>query len=122
MGDLTVVAATTAGFFLATFNYLWPETGIHGTDGALMVIGSTILILGAALVVSFRQDGRSALMTTLGILIVLGIIGTAFVAYLLEATVLLTLMVIALLGALVRLALSATKDVRPHTSSAAGRG
>ena len=112
LGDLTVVAAMTAGFFLAIINYLWPDRGHYDTDGALLLIVSTILILGAALLVSFRPDVHSAMMTALGVLIVLGIAGTAFTAWRLQANRLLVLMVIALCGALVSLAFAPARVPR----------
>jgi hypothetical protein len=89
-----VAAAALAGLIVAVLNYFGPHNGIDHTEGALLVVISTALMLVAAVLLYRLRPIR----VLVDILIVLDIIGTGFAAYLLETYLLLALMVIALLG------------------------
>lgn len=78
------------------FNYVWQGNGIHGTEGALLVVISTLLLaIGGWLVAARWVHGWIRL--ALDILIFLDLIGTGVAAYFLNAWILLALDVIALL-------------------------
>lgn len=90
-------AVSVLGVAVSVFNYFWTGNGIHGSLGALLVIGSTALMAlasGAIAVGVARGWIRSLLIA----LIFLDILGAGFAAYMLEAEILLGLMVLALLA------------------------
>ena len=98
MGNWIVVASSATGFALSIFNFFWPGSGIHGSGGALLVIVASALILAASLLMALDLSApRSLQMLTYGLLL-LGIIGTGFAGYMLEAYLLVVLMVLALIG------------------------
>ena len=94
---LLLVAVSMLGLVLSVFNYFWIGNGIHGSLGALIVIGSTLLmaIAVAAIALGFA---RGRVRSVLAVLIVLDILGTGFAAYMLEAQILLGLMILALVA------------------------
>ena len=102
-GGWLVIGAALIGFVVALFNYFAPGTGIDHTPGAMLVAVSTLLILVASLLVYPDRIGINWVDNTLKVLIFLGIIGTAFAAYMLEATALLALIILALVGLLANL-------------------
>jgi hypothetical protein len=85
------------GLFDATFNYLYRPGGISHTPGAMLVIVSCLLIVGAGLWLAELQRA-GWLRATLVILLFMGLIGTAVAAYFLEADILVALMTLGLLG------------------------
>ena len=87
----------------AIFNYFDASNGIHGTEGALLVIISTALQLIAALLILFDVL-RGRWKVLFEVLIFLDLIGTGIAAYFLEAMPLLVLTVIAFVGWLLQLA------------------
>lgn len=93
-------AATLFGLFDAIFNYFWTGNGIHGSEGALLVVGSTLLQLIAT--GPLLRPVRGGLKWLFEVLILLDLVGTGLAAYLLEAWILLALTVIALLGFLLQ--------------------
>lgn len=108
-----LAAVSTLGLAVSVFNYFWTGTGIHGSLGALIVIGSTLLmaIASAAIAVGFA---RGWVRSVLAVLIVLDILGTGFAAYMLEAQILFGLMILALIAWL----FSAFSDRRPSGRAA----
>jgi hypothetical protein len=93
-----MVAGSASGLALSTFNFFWPDNGIHGSGGALLVIVSSALILTASLVMALDLSAPRSLRILIYGLLLLGIIGTAFAAYMLEAYPLVALMVLTLIG------------------------
>ena len=102
-GVWTMVVGSAGGVVNAIFGYFWSGNGIHGTWGALGVIGSSVLILIASLLLAFGLIRPRWLRVVLVVLLLPGIIGTAFCAYMLETNSLVGLMAFALLGWLVHL-------------------
>jgi glycerol-3-phosphate acyltransferase PlsY len=92
-----LAAVSTLGLAVSVFNYFWTGNGIHGSLGALIVIGSTLLmaLASAAIAVGFARGWVRSVLT---ILIVLDILGTGFAAYMLEAQILFGLMILALIA------------------------
>lgn len=82
------------GFLDAVFEYFWTENGIHGTEGALLVVVSMFLMAVAVVVIGTRV-ARGWVGTLLTVLLVLDFVGTGLAAYLLEAWTLLILDVLA---------------------------
>jgi len=80
----------------AAYNY-FAGAGITGTEGALLVVISTLLMLIAALIIA-RGRGPGWLHPVLSVLLVLDFLGTAVAAYFLDAWVLLALVVLAAIG------------------------
>ncbi|MEJ0097524.1 MAG: hypothetical protein WDM84_05760 [Bauldia sp.] len=76
------------------FNFFWTGNGIHGSEGALLVIVSTLLMALAAGLIA-RGLLRGWLGGLFEVLIVLDFLGTALAAYFLEAWILLALVVLA---------------------------
>jgi hypothetical protein len=99
----------TAVFLLALvalidclFDYFWSGNGIHGTEGVLLVIVSTLLLAMAAGALVNRW-GPGWLHAILEMLIGLDFLGTGAAAYFLEDWVLLALMVLGFLAWLTHL-------------------
>jgi len=107
-----VVLFSVLGFLDAVFNYFWTGNGIHGSEGALLVVASTLLMAIAGWLIGARVV-HGWLRTLLAVLLALDFIGTGLAAYLLEAWILLGLDVLA---AIAWLATFAT----PRTLSTAG--
>jgi hypothetical protein len=82
------------------FNYFWTGNGIHGSEGALLVIVSTLLLVLAVGVVLNRWGPRW-LSVILEVLIVFDFLGTGLAAYFLEAWILLALIALAFIAWLV---------------------
>ena len=89
-----VVLISALAFADAVFNYFWTANGIHGTEGALLVVVSTALLAGASWLVGAHVVS-GWLRTLLMVLLVLDLIGTALAAYLLDAWILLGLDIVA---------------------------
>lgn len=97
-------------FIDSIFNYVWTGNGIHGSEGALLVVISTFLLtIAAGIVAGDRIYGWVRVI--LEILIVLDFIGTAAAAYLLEAWILLALVVLAAIAWIVHIARPAPAPV-----------
>jgi hypothetical protein len=102
IGSPLMAFAALLGAVVSIYNYITPLTGIDGTGGALLVIISSLLLLGAGIILSAGWVS-GALRIILVVLSALGIIGTAFAAYLLESQELLFLMIVCALGWLIYL-------------------
>lgn len=101
--------AMTAVFLLSLlalvdslFNYFWVKNGIHGTEGALLVVVSSLLMaIAAGLIVNRWVQGW--VRGLFEVLICLDFIGTAVAAYFLEAWILLAVVILAFIGWLAHL-------------------
>ena len=98
---LGLAALAVVGLAAAVYSYFTPATGIDGAPGTLLVIVSTLLLAGAALVIGLVAGlprwGRVMLL----VLCLLDVIGTGVAAYFLQAWVLLSAMVLAFVAWLV---------------------
>ncbi|HTJ57408.1 MAG TPA: hypothetical protein VL418_07600 [Devosiaceae bacterium] len=103
-GTWLLTLAALVAFVLTIYNYFDRSNGIHGTEGALLVVVSTALMLIAAAVIAAGWARPRWLHGLLDVLIFLDIVGTCFAGYLLESWVLVGLMVIAFIGWLVHVA------------------
>ena len=92
-----VVLISVLAFADALFNYFWTGNGIHGTEGALLVVVSTLL-MGVAAWLTGAHIVHGWLRTLLVALLVLDFIGTGLAAYLLEAWILLALDIAAIVA------------------------
>jgi len=92
-----VVLISVLAFADALFNYFWTGNGIHGTEGALLVVVSTLLMAVAAWLTG-AHIVHGWLRTLLVALLVLDFIGTGLAAYLLEAWILLALDIAAIVA------------------------
>lgn len=101
----SAIVLSALAFFDSIFNYLWTGNGIHGTEGALLVIVSTLLMTAAAVLVGlhFIRGGLRAVFVAL---LVLDFVGTGAAAYLLEAWIVLGLDVLAAIAWLATIASS----------------
>ncbi len=110
-GMSAVLGLAVLALIDAVFNYLWTGNGIHGTEGALLVCISTLLLaIAAALIAGHRIHGW--VRTLFEVLIFLDFVGTALAAYLLEAWILVVLIGLAFIAWVVHL-------VRPAGASTA---
>jgi len=98
---LGLAALAVVGLAAAVYSYFTPATGIDGTPGALLVIVSTSLLAGAALLIGFVGALPHWARITLLVLCLLDVIGTGVAAYFLQAWVLLSAMVLAFVAWLV---------------------
>lgn len=103
VGVWMMVVGSAGGFANAIFGYFWQGNGIHGTWGALGVIGSSVLIVIVALLMAFGLIRPRWLRIVLLVLLFPAIVGTAFCAYLLESNSFVGLIAFALLGWLAHL-------------------
>lgn len=101
-GMTAVAALAVLAFLDSLFNYLWTGNGIHGSEGALLVVVSTFLMLVAAVLIAARWV-RGGLRTLFEILIALDFLGTASAAWLLEAWILFAVVILAALAWVVHL-------------------
>ncbi len=99
---LALLILAILGFADAVFNYLWTGNGIHGSEGALLVVVSTFLMIVAAGLILFGIV-RGGLRVLFDILLGLGVLGTAVAAYFLESWILLVLVILAALAWLVHI-------------------
>ena len=93
-GTRVMAVAAVLGAFVAVFNYYSPDNGIDGTGGALLVIGTTLLIAALAVLLGRPGSGRALLA---GLCLIL-LLGTAFAAWLLNSPTLVALMAVATVG------------------------
>lgn len=102
VGPATLTIASLAGLGVSLFHYLAPMTGVTGTAGALLVVGSSLLLALAGIVLFVRRSGGFALL--LRILASLGALGTMAAAYFLHEFWLVAAMAVALVGVAVDVA------------------
>ncbi|WP_147272234.1 hypothetical protein [Phyllobacterium salinisoli] len=93
-----IALGAAAGLIISLIAYTTRSSGINGTGGALLVIASSTAILLAALALVIWTSMRGWLPGTLIFLLILGILGTAFAAYLLDSAWLLVAMAVCLVG------------------------
>ncbi|WP_404402191.1 hypothetical protein [Pelagibacterium halotolerans] len=93
-----IAFGAAVGLIVSIVNYFTPGNGISGTEGALLVIGSTLAILMAATVIWLLAGRLRWIGSILFVLILLGILGTALAGYLLESTWLPIMMAVCLIG------------------------
>jgi quinoprotein glucose dehydrogenase len=92
-----VTLAALIGVAIALFYYLAPLTGVTGTIGAMVVVGTSLLVALAGVVLWFRHSG--ALAGTVRVLGWLLALGTLFAAWLLHEFWLVAAMAVALVAA-----------------------
>jgi hypothetical protein len=102
IGNWLIVAGSGAGLLLSICNYVSSGNGIHGTAGALLVAISSALILIVSLLMAIGALQWRWLRIVVDVLLILGIIGTGFAAYMLESYWLVALMVLCLIGWLIQ--------------------
>ncbi|BAT59554.1 hypothetical protein GJW-30_1_02087 [Variibacter gotjawalensis] len=88
-----IAIAALLGAVVSLYNYVTPLTGIDGTGGALLVIVSSLILAGAAILLATCRLG-TFLRRFLKFSALLDIAGTSFAAYLLETQSLLALMAV----------------------------
>jgi glycerol-3-phosphate acyltransferase PlsY len=91
------------GTAISVYNYFAPMSGIDHTPGALLVIVSTLILFALAMLMA-APFSSAALRVFLASALLLGILGTAFAAYLLNSNALLALMCACLVGWLMQVA------------------
>jgi hypothetical protein len=121
VGRWLVVVCAAVGLCVAAADYLSHGNGIDHTDGALLVTVSTILILGASILLALRLIPSHWARVGIDVLILLGVLGTAAAAYFLEADLLLGLMVLALCSWLAAVLPARTLAARAHAEAGIGR-
>jgi hypothetical protein len=96
-GACLIALAAAVGFVICLIDYFTPHGTIAHQWGTLLVVISTLLMLGASSWITFGSMPRW-LLILFDVLIIFDILGTAICAYFLEAPALLVFMVIALIG------------------------
>ena len=106
-GGLLIALGAGLGFLVSVYNYfvpvalLAPTSNVSGTPGAILAIGATAILCIAGLVLAGTAAGRGlAAFLILGSLV--GILGTGLVAWLLDSTLLVALMLVCLVGWVLR--------------------
>jgi len=92
-----IAIAAAVGFVICLVDYFTPHGTIAHQWGTLLVLISTLLMLGASCWIAFGAMSRG-LLILFQVLIILDILGTAVCAYFLEAPALLVFMAVALVG------------------------
>jgi hypothetical protein len=92
-----LITAAVISLFLSLIAYFTPNGAVAGSEGALLVLVSTALLLFAALLTALARM-PPWLVTLFKLLTLLDIIGTAICAYFLETDILLAVLVIAFIG------------------------
>jgi hypothetical protein len=100
------------GLIDTLFNYFWTGNGIHGSEGALLVVVSTLLMAIAAGLIAGRWI-RGWVRGVFEVLLFLDFLGTGLAAYFLNAWVLLGLVVLAFLACVTHITRRANS--RPST-------
>ena len=98
LGLWMMVAGAVGGTINGIFDYFSGGNGIHGTWGCLGVLVASAPIALFSLLLALRLIRPGWLRGVLFFLLLIGILATAFCAYLLEANSLVGLMAFALLG------------------------
>jgi len=108
-GARFISGAGIVGAAVSLYNYFSPSSGIDDTGGALLVIGTSIILFGLGFTIGApgKAGGLRKLLSAVCLILILG---TAFAAFLLESWVLLLLMIIAAIGWLMH-------AFRPRSSS-----
>jgi len=91
-----LTALAILAFLDCVFEYFWPANGIHGTEGALLVVVSTLLMALASASLAARMV-RGWLLILLEVLVFIDLWGTGVAAYFLENWLLLILDILALI-------------------------
>lgn len=90
------IVAALVGLAVALFHYIAPMTGVTGTTGAMVVVGSSLLVALAGVVLWFRRTGGLAgFARVVGWLLALG---TIVAGWLLHEFWLVAAMVVALVA------------------------
>jgi hypothetical protein len=101
-GVLTLLAVVA--FLDSVFEYFWPANGIHGTEGAVLVVISTLLMAIASALIAARA-AKGWFYILLEILVFLDLWGTGVAAYFLENWILLVLDFLALIVFVIHVAM-----------------
>jgi hypothetical protein len=96
-GARLIGIAAAVGLLICLIDYFTPHGAIAHQWGTLLVLISTLLMLGASCWIAFGTMPRG-LLILFEVLIILDILGTAVCAYFLEAPALLVFMAVALVG------------------------
>jgi hypothetical protein len=96
-GLLLLALAAAAGTALAIYSYFL-DLGINHTDGVLVVIGSTVIMWIAALVLAWARGMWWWPRGIIVVLLLLDVVGTGVAGYFLEKQVLMAFMGVAFLG------------------------
>ena len=94
LGGIALAALSLLALLDSVFNYFSRGNGISGTEGALLVVVSTLLMLIAAILLA-RDMVRGWVRVTFEILIVLDFIGTTAAAHFLNAWLLVAVVAVA---------------------------
>lgn len=113
MGAIVLFVASLVGFALALYAYFTPLTGVNGTPGALVVTLACVLLALLSLALGAAK-GRGAL-TTLRVLILLGLAGTGFAALLLHQWWITVAMVVGLIGLVIDMNRSSAPRRHAHS-------
>jgi hypothetical protein len=106
-GGLLIALGAGLGLLLSVYNYfaptalLAPATSIAGTPAAILAVTACAILLVAGLVLA-GSASHPALVGFLMAGSLVGILGTAFTARLIESRLLLALMLVCLIGWLIR--------------------
>jgi hypothetical protein len=102
-GGWLLVAASAIGFVLSIYNCVNEGNGIAYSEGAVLVVVSTALVLAASLAMVLDHDKPAWLAGFFYVSIFLGLVGTAIAAYFRIAYWLAGLMIVGLIGWLIHL-------------------
>jgi len=111
--DWPLVGASALSLIVSLIEYFMPEIGIDGSLGALVVVGSTAVMLVAAAVVWLGYARKTLLF-----LILLDIVGSGLAAYMLDADALVAVVALVLIAWLVGV-FAGGRSREPATAGAA---
>jgi hypothetical protein len=102
-GGWLLVAASAIGFLLSIYNCVNEGNGIAYTEGAILVVVSSALVLAASLAMVLDHNKPAWLAGFFYVSIFLGLVGTGVAAYFLLAYALMALMIVGLIGWLIHI-------------------
>ncbi|TPW29633.1 hypothetical protein [Pararhizobium mangrovi] len=111
-GGLLMFVAALAAVVIAIYDFVNTGNGIAYSYGAGLVLVVSVLILLGALVMVFLWNKPAWLSGILYVLLLLGILGNGFAAYMLAAYWLAIAMVVALIGWFVHATIDASEEER----------
>lgn len=98
IGASLLCSGAIVGAAVSIFNYFSPDSGIAGTPGVMLVIASTVILLGFGLIMRGGATRSRGLRVFVAAAALLDIAGTAFAGYLLESETLVVAMLVSLAG------------------------
>ncbi|RUO33288.1 hypothetical protein [Aliidiomarina soli] len=98
-GAMVLILASLLGVGISLYYYLVPMTGVTGTEGALLVVISSLVLTLCGIILLKVHTGSPAIAVR--VLVLLGALGTIAAAWFLHAFWLVAVMLVAFVGVII---------------------